>query len=486
MSSEFRTVPIGDLRESKQNPRHHFDKQGLEDLASSIKAHGVLTPILVRPNNGHFEIAAGHRRYRAAKAAGLAEIPATVRDLSDTELLEVLVIENLQREDVHPLEEAEGYRALIEKAGYDAEAIAAKVGKSASYVYQRLKLAELIPPAKKAFFDDAVTAGHAILLARLQPSDQAEALKIATDENRYRGTMSVRELSGWIAENIHLDLHSAPWKKDDATLLPAAGACTTCPKRTGFNELLFDDIAKKDTCTDRNCFQKKEEAFVARRIEDLAKGGKVLQVSTEYSFYGQPAKKLKHDGVIPASDYEQIEPGRKSCEKAAKALIVHGEDVGREIRICRAKDCKVHHVTGNSRGDERFKAAQRARERKAKAETRVRRAIAKHIVENGAGTLSRKALELLACSFYGDIWHENRKALLAIMDWTDEKKGGGRYVRPEAELAGKLGSLKTPAFHGFLAVLTAAKDLHVSSNAYGGGERGIKLEDAAKKKGGKK
>ncbi len=193
--NEFQIVPIGKIVESSTNPRRRFSEQGMLDLTESVRKHGVLVPLLVRPVNGHldsqsrtslairgtecpsYEIIAGARRFRAAKAAELGEIPVRVKEISDTEALELQILENLQREDVHPLEEALGYQALMERAGYEVAAIAAKVAKSESYVYQRLKLAELIEPAKDAFLEDRITAGHAILIARLQAADQEKALE---------------------------------------------------------------------------------------------------------------------------------------------------------------------------------------------------------------------------------------------------------------------------------------------------------------------
>lgn len=233
---DFQIVGIAQLEESKTNPRQHFAKDALSDLTKSIAEKGVLVPLLVRPvKNGvglvydHFEILAGARRYRAAKASGLEQVPVLVRDLDDTQALEVQVIENLQRADVHPLEEAEGYKQLLEKGKYDVESLAAKVGKSVSYVYQRLKLADLVPAAKKAFFEEKITAGHAILLARLQSDQQKEGLaECLNDWN----SPSVRELGTWIEENVHLDLAKAPWQKDDTKLLPPAGACTISRRAT--------------------------------------------------------------------------------------------------------------------------------------------------------------------------------------------------------------------------------------------------------------
>jgi len=142
----------------------------------------VQQPVLIRENGAGYELIVGERRWRASKLAGKTEIPAIVRPMSDAQALEVMILENLQRQDVHPLEEALGYKALLDHPEPDkpkptVESIAGKVGKSASYVYQRLKLAELVPRAQKDFREGYLTAAHAIDIARLQPADQRRALE---------------------------------------------------------------------------------------------------------------------------------------------------------------------------------------------------------------------------------------------------------------------------------------------------------------------
>jgi len=155
----FSMIAIENLRESKTNPRRHQDPAAFAELVKSVEQRGVLVPLLVRAIATHkddYEIVAGWRRYKAAQKVGVKELPVRIMPLTDIEVLEIQVIENLQREDVHPLDEARGYAVLMEKANYDVEGIAAKVGKSASYVYQRLKLTELIEPAKKSFLGGRV------------------------------------------------------------------------------------------------------------------------------------------------------------------------------------------------------------------------------------------------------------------------------------------------------------------------------------------
>ena len=193
---EFQYLPLALLRESKTNPRRQENAPALKELIESVRDRGVLVPLLVRPTrgrsaiahepvDGNYEIVAGSRRYRAAKEAGLLKVPVRVRDMTDPEVLEIQIIENLQREDVHPLDEGLGYRVLMEKSKLDVPAIAKKVGKSASYVYQRMKLADLDKSVQKATLEKRISAGHAILIARLQPKEQGEALKYCRP--RYHG-----------------------------------------------------------------------------------------------------------------------------------------------------------------------------------------------------------------------------------------------------------------------------------------------------------
>lgn len=153
----FVNVPLAELVESSTNPRRTFDAERLEELSESIRSKGVLSPLLARKVNGHFEIVFGAMRYRAAQRAGLQEVPVRIAALTDAEALETQIVENLLRSDVHPFEEAQGFCALLERegAGYTIEKIAAKTGKKVPYIAKQLRLLDLTPPVANAF-----TAGH--------------------------------------------------------------------------------------------------------------------------------------------------------------------------------------------------------------------------------------------------------------------------------------------------------------------------------------
>ena len=249
---EYRSVPITALAESATNPRKRFDAKSLEELAASFKTQGILAPLLVRElEESKYEVVAGARRLRAAKLAELEKLPVRVVKLTDAEAIEAQCVENLQREDIHPLEEALGFKSLLElgEPAYTIATIASRAGKSEAYVYGRIRLADLIPPVAEAFLKDQITIGHALLIAKLPASQQQEAFSAAfrglwTSEGNSQVLIPVRELAAWIESNILLQLASAPFDKQDETLVPEAGSCVNCPKRTGFNKLLFPDVRK--------------------------------------------------------------------------------------------------------------------------------------------------------------------------------------------------------------------------------------------------
>jgi ParB family transcriptional regulator, chromosome partitioning protein len=258
-ATEYRNVSLNLLSESKTNPRRTFEETALKELAESIRSQGVLSPLLVRPltENG-FEIIAGARRYRAAQLAEVPTIPVRIVSLSDAAALEAQLVENLIRAEIHPMEEAQGFRALLdlEDPKYSIDQIAAKVGKTPAFVAQRLKLTELAPAAVEAFYADSIGVGHALLLAKLPADQQEQALRACFKEVYANGDkpakilLPVRNLQFWIATNVLLILKDAPFNKRDAQLVPTAGSCADCPKRTGHNKLLFgDDLGKQgDQC----------------------------------------------------------------------------------------------------------------------------------------------------------------------------------------------------------------------------------------------
>jgi ParB family chromosome partitioning protein len=354
-ATEYRNLPLALLSESTTNPRRIFDDAGLKELAASIRAHGILSPLLVRPlNERSFEIVAGARRYRAAHLTEVDSAPVRIENLTDAEALEAQMIENLQRKDVHPLEEAQGFRALLnlDQPKYSIEQIAARTGKSAAYVAARLKLTELAPVVVEAFYREEIGVGHALLLAKLQPDRQEQALAACFKEDWSAGgqkskriLLPVRSLQSWIESNILLVLKLAPFDKRDAELVPAAGSCTDCSKRTGHNKLLFSDLGKLDACTAPTCYQAKVDAHVAKAI---AAKPKLVQISTAYG------QQKEGSATLPRNKYIEIRtekptkedaarPEFKTCKYTTEAIVSEGAEKGELRKVCTEPTCPVHH-----------------------------------------------------------------------------------------------------------------------------------------------
>ncbi len=176
-------VAVSEIDPNPFQPRREFSQESLEELAASVKEHGVLQPLIVRRVGGRFQLVAGERRLRAAQMAGLARVPVVVRAMDDRQVMIVSLVENLQREDLRPLEEAEAFRRLIEEFGLTQEQAAEQVGKSRSEVANTLRLLKLEPEAKKLLDEGKITAGHARALVGLEPGRQGEIARMAASKN---------------------------------------------------------------------------------------------------------------------------------------------------------------------------------------------------------------------------------------------------------------------------------------------------------------
>lgn len=185
------TLPLSEIVPNKDQPRKTFDEAALDELADSIRQHGILQPLLVRPiATGGYQLVAGERRWRASKRAGLKEVPVVVKELSDTETMEIAIIENLQREDLNPIEEAEGLQALIDKCGFTQEQVAVSVGKSRPAIANSLRLLKLPLEVRDMAKNGEISAGHARALLAFDN----EALIYEAAQNIVKNKMTVRDI----------------------------------------------------------------------------------------------------------------------------------------------------------------------------------------------------------------------------------------------------------------------------------------------------
>jgi len=214
------TLRVEQVMQAAYQPRQTFEPEALAELAQSIRDKGVLQPLLVRPRGDRFEIVAGERRWRAAQLAGLTEVPVVIRDLGDREALEIAIVENLQREDLGPLEEARAYQALLDQ-GLNQEGVAQAVGKGRSTVANALRLLTLPAPALRALEGGEISAGHARAILAQPEKDRLWALEQIRSRN-----LSVREaevLRRGERQSEARQLTARPWRQLELDLSRSVG-----------------------------------------------------------------------------------------------------------------------------------------------------------------------------------------------------------------------------------------------------------------------
>src|SRR5690606_16869133 len=193
-SEKINQISISQLRTNPYQPRKIFDEAALQELSESIKEHGILQPIVVRKVGNQFELVVGERRFRAAKLAKMKEVPAIVKDLNDQQMMELAILENLQREDLTPIEEAEAYQKLMEALSLTQEQLAFRLGKSRPHIANHVRLLALPEPVRQMISDKKLTMGHGRTLLGLR----AKKLILETAEKVVKENMNVRQLENLV------------------------------------------------------------------------------------------------------------------------------------------------------------------------------------------------------------------------------------------------------------------------------------------------
>ncbi len=251
----FLNVPLSKIDISPLNYRQSYDEKALNDFAQSLKSYGVISPVTLRKMpNGRFELVVGERRYRAAKIAALKSIPAVVKMLTDEQVIEIMLLENLQRENPHPLHEAQAI-ARMQKNGLSIDEISARLGKSKSFVYARLKWSELILPIQKMFLANVVPVKDVMSLSLLESGTQQEFFDKYCSEWESE-TFEFSKVRNAISY-FKYDLIKACFDTKDKNLIEEAGACTRCPFNSATIKSLFPDLAQKAFCSHKVCYESK-------------------------------------------------------------------------------------------------------------------------------------------------------------------------------------------------------------------------------------
>lgn len=396
MQKKFVELDINIVHPSPTNPRKRFDQVKLQELANSIEKHEVMQPIVVRPMPGMFEayeIVAGERRWRGSKLAKKTTVPAMVQELTDLEVLQLQVIENAQRDDLHPLEEAKGYKAILDNQDtghWNVDQLAEKVGKSRSYIYNTLKLNDLCLYAQDMFLDGRLgrdgQSGReiALLIARIPGEKlQTQFTKEICGTDWQGDRMSYRTALRLVQDRYTLKLSSAPFKITDPDLLPSAGSCKECPHRSGNAQQDFPDIENPDVCTNPDCFNDKKNAY----IEQLKmNGSKVVE--------GAQARKLLPGGWDLHGDYVKLSDNCPGSKESFEKILGHEADYvvtiinptdGKLVTVAKKEDVKealqekgIDVTFGNSRN---YSAEEKEKERQVKIENVYRLNLLKALSE---------------------------------------------------------------------------------------------------------
>lgn len=344
------------------NYRKTFDEAKIVELSKSVKEDGVLQPVLLRPipDNGdgvwidltdpqaklrdklpRFYLVCGERRVRAAILAGLEDIPANIRELTDDQAFELQLIENLQRQDVHPLEEAEAYKQMLDTGRYSIPDVAAKMAKPEPFIQQRLKLNDLIPEIKQDFLHAELGIGHAVEIARLDIELQQGLYKNFKGSWRVTGWGTLKELKDEITKQFS-DLSKAIFAFDE--LYSVGRACEGCTHRSLTNPLLFEDM-QGDHCFNKACYATRSEDYIAQQAENAITGDEgIVLAMPSWNTLPESVKNVanKHKAPILNNFNESRKPDtvkqRVLFVAGNKAGQVHTVYVPKEIAESKAAD----------------------------------------------------------------------------------------------------------------------------------------------------
>jgi ParB/RepB/Spo0J family partition protein len=453
------TIERIDLRllfDSPFQPRTRYDQKALEDLAATIRGVGIMQPILARPaldvpiTDGagepvkSYEIVYGHRRVRAGKLAGETTAPVIVRNLTDAQSAQLQAIENVQREPLDAIDEAEGFAHYIAAHGVSKEQLAAEIGRSRTHVYSRLKLLNAVPALREAIQAREIGSEVAVLVSRIHTHKLQEKALASLKSNGHDltdgGASSFRRIQEFLKERFTLNLSEALFDRNDANLVALAGTCTDCPKRTG-NAPEFEDLqhdretrwghkvkGEPNLCTDPDCFDAKKKAHLADKAAALeAKGKTVVAGAKARQAIG--ADGVVKNGYIALKDVKAElakAKGKKGNEGVeVTSVVIQDPRTGKTVEAVKVDDVKVLGVKvkeprmNSAAGYEQQRldhAAERERrEAQAALNTKVNCAVLAQ-VRKAAAAVPRSAFDLqmvALVTFAGVSW--NSKSVVATL-----------------------------------------------------------------------
>lgn len=491
-SPPTRKVKLGQLVEFRSRQVY----KAIDELAVSLKQHGQIEPLIVRLSSKTtgkkevYEIAAGTRRRRAAAIAGLETLECVVRDLSDQQMVEISIAENRDREDIHPLEEADALVELFDHYGVSIQEMAARFGKSDDYVWSRLKIARMHQDLRVAFIAGRFGVKGALVLAGIADTMQQRVwveLSKLPDAN-----LSAAKISGFIRDRFLMRLSVAPFPTTKEDLVEGVGSCLKCPKRTGAQASLFpEDITSEDRCTDADCYGSKREAHATNLIEKATeKNLRVLEKADarEVFKFGESLETLNPDCAFVAVDGKvrlgeegityralleralppvviAINPGgagielfeKSAVSKAMRVLKVPFVKEWESVCLPKSKpDSSASNESGDGKSD--------------KSETKLDRRAAELAItairtEFAESPTNKKRMQIVAMGAAHNTWSQVQKAYIKLHGLDDGKTGGDANARILAMFEDHIGKLSAGECIGLVIELALLREVLGSSGA---------------------
>lgn len=327
MEQIIQDVELERLLISPTNPRKHFPEGSIIEMAASLSSVGLIEPLVVRSNHnlpngtGKLEIVCGERRFRGALIAGLKSLLCIVKELTDDQMFDIQVSENLHREDVSALDEADAFYSLMLRKKMNLEDISLKFGKTEEYIFNRMRLVNLTKEAKVYLENGVLPVTAAIKISTLSEALQKDAIKRTICINEVNGEnkfmfAGLKDLKSFFENNVSMPLNLADFNPEDAKLCPQAGNCTQCAKRTGAG--LFKDFIDNDKCLDAACYKDKQIAHYQKLRDKLSKTIKQPIVFCAKSYNGEKDFKALGE-VLSIIDFNEVDQ-EKLTEKEKKDL----------------------------------------------------------------------------------------------------------------------------------------------------------------------
>jgi ParB/RepB/Spo0J family partition protein len=380
-SGELRDIALRDLTPSpfdaQARRRKRFTDESITELAKSIKAtSGLIQAIVVRPKGKKFEIVAGERRYLALQRAGFQTAAVIVRDISDDAVKEMQLIENLQRQDADPVDEAYDFADLMKLHGWNEAEVAERVGRSEKYVRTRLKLRDVGDVVQKDLQKGTIMLSHALEIAKYPKDVHEDLLEMCYDHhtNEDGRMITIRELQERIETSYLHRLNKAPFPVEATNLRADYLSCRSCDQRSGANAVLFDDFTDpdEDRCLNPHCWEEKTAAFVQLRrvaaidpkfdaaaatptkqqISKAKKNVKLVEAGGGSIEYGerQELRRSEPNSFVEYWDYERSTKLKSlaDCTSAEVGVLMNGKSAGKTVYFCQSRNCKTHNKQSSS------------------------------------------------------------------------------------------------------------------------------------------